>query len=145
VDTKTVKDQLYQLNVHKSMGPDGTHPRGLKELVDVRAGPLLIIFQRSWDSGVVPADSKLVNIIPIHNKGVREDPGNYSPVSLTSVPGKIMENIVLGTIERHLHKNAIIRHSQHGFKKGKSSLTNVIRLPALWMRRRCGCSFSGFY
>ena len=56
VDTEIVRDQLYQLNVHKSMGPDGIHPRVLKELVDVVARPLSIIYQRSWESGEVPAD-----------------------------------------------------------------------------------------
>lgn len=33
-------NQLYQLNVHESMGPDGIHPSLLKELADVVAGPL---------------------------------------------------------------------------------------------------------
>jgi len=108
------------------MGPDGTHPRVLKGLEDVMVGPLLIIYQRSWQSGEVSADWKLVNIILIYKKGVREDPGNYGPVSLTSVPGEIMENIRLGTIERRLKNNVIIRHSQHGFTKGKSYLTNFI-------------------
>ncbi|KAK4810522.1 hypothetical protein QYF61_004485 [Mycteria americana] len=126
VDTEIVKDQLYQLNVHKSMGPEGIHPRGLKELADVTAGPLSIIYQRSWESGEVPADWKLISVIPIYKKGVREDPGNYRPVSLTSLPGKIMEKIILGAGERHLKDNAIIRHGQHGFTKGKSCLTNLI-------------------
>ncbi|KFP51221.1 RNA-directed DNA polymerase from mobile element jockey, partial [Cathartes aura] len=108
VDTEIVRDQLYQLNVHKSMGPDGIHPRVLKELADIMAGPLSIIYQRSWESGEVPADWKLVDVIPIHKKGMREDAGNYRPVSLTSVPGKIMEKIILRTVERHLKNSAII-------------------------------------
>ncbi|KAK4823199.1 hypothetical protein QYF61_027208 [Mycteria americana] len=106
VDAEIVRDQLYQLNVLKSMCPDGIHPRALKELVDVMAGPLSIIYQRSWESGEVPADWKLASVIPIYKKGMREDPGNYRPVSLTSVPGKTMEKIILDTTERHL-KNKV--------------------------------------
>ncbi|KAK4818823.1 hypothetical protein QYF61_019860 [Mycteria americana] len=122
VDTAIVKDQLYQLNVHKSMGPDGIHPRVPKELVDVMAGPLSITYQRSWEPGEVPAICKLANIMPIYQKGMREDLGKYRPLSLASVPGKIMEKINLGTTERHLKNNAIIRHRQHRLTKGKGLL-----------------------
>ncbi|KAK4822566.1 hypothetical protein QYF61_016135 [Mycteria americana] len=91
------------------------------------AGPLSIIYQMGrWEAGEVLAHWKLANVTPIYKKGVREDPGNYRPVSLTSFPGKIMEKIILGATERHLKNNAIIRHSQHGFTKGKSCLTNLI-------------------
>lgn len=48
VDPEIVRDQLYQLNVHKSMGPHGIHPSVLKEPVNVMAGPLAIICPRSW-------------------------------------------------------------------------------------------------
>ncbi|KAK4832485.1 hypothetical protein QYF61_023532 [Mycteria americana] len=100
VDTEVVRDQLYQLSVHKSMGTDGIYPRVLKELADVMAGPLSIIDQRSWGSGEVHADWKLANLILIYKEGMREDPGNYRAVSLTSVSRKIMEKIILSTIER---------------------------------------------
>ncbi|KFP59057.1 hypothetical protein N323_05170, partial [Cathartes aura] len=108
VDTEIVRDQLYQLNVHKSMGPDGIHPGVLKKLANAMAGPLLIVSQRSWESGEVPADWKLANVIPIYKKDVREDPENYRPVSLTSFPGKIMKKIILDTTGSHLKNNASI-------------------------------------
>ena len=98
----------------------------LKELADVMAGPLFIIYQRSLDSGKVPADRKLASVIPIYNKGMMGDPGNYRPVSITSVPRKITEKITLSSIERHLNNRVIIRYTQHGFTKGKSYLTNLI-------------------
>ena len=60
---------------------------------------------------------------PIYKKGCREDPGHYRSVSLTLVPEKIMEQIVLREITRH---NQGIRPSQHGFTKGRSCLTNLI-------------------
>lgn len=45
--------------------------------------------------------------VPIFKKVEREYSGNYKPVSLTSVPGEIMEKIVLGVIEKHVKDNAI--------------------------------------
>ncbi|KAJ7413875.1 hypothetical protein BTVI_42154 [Pitangus sulphuratus] len=44
-------------------------------------------FERSWESGEVPVNWKLSNVVPIFKKGKKDDPGNYRPVSLTSVPG----------------------------------------------------------
>ncbi|KFO62038.1 hypothetical protein N302_09561, partial [Corvus brachyrhynchos] len=108
VDTEIVRDQLYQLNVHKSMGPDGIRPRVPKELEDVMTGPISIFCQMFWESEEVPADWKMANAIPSYKKGMREDPGKYRPVSLTSIPGKIMEKIILGATERHSKNNAVI-------------------------------------
>lgn len=65
----------------------------MKELVDVIAGPLSIIYQRFEESEDVPADCKLAKVIPIYKKGVREDPAKYRPASLTSVPGKIQRRL----------------------------------------------------
>ena len=121
------------------MGPDWIHPRALKDLADVMVGPLSIIYQRSSESGEVPADWKLADVIPIY-KSMKEDPGNYRPVSLTSIPGKIMEKIILGATERHLKNNAIIRHSQqvHTGKVlfSKFDILPGVRSPTSWMKGR---------
>uniref|UniRef100_A0A493T5Q6 Reverse transcriptase domain-containing protein n=1 Tax=Anas platyrhynchos platyrhynchos TaxID=8840 RepID=A0A493T5Q6_ANAPP len=126
IHEELVGDLLRHLDVHKSMGPDGIHPRVLRELAEELAKPLSIIYQQSWLSGEVPADWRLANVTPIYKKGRRADPGNYRPVSLTSVPGKLMEQILLGVIMRHLKGKQAIRPSQHGFMEGRSCLTNLI-------------------
>ena len=55
---------LMKLNVYKSMGPDEIHPGVLKEMADVVAELLSIIFEKSWLSGEIPGDWKKGNIIP---------------------------------------------------------------------------------
>ncbi|KAK4810629.1 hypothetical protein QYF61_007366 [Mycteria americana] len=126
IQGEMVSDVLHRLDIHKSMGPDEIHPRVLKELAEVLTKALSIIYQQSWLTGEVPADWRLADVTPIYKKGRKEDPGNYRPVSLTSVPGKLMEQIILSAITRHVEDNQVIRPSQHGFRKGRSCLTNLI-------------------
>ncbi|GAB0203741.1 mitochondrial enolase superfamily member 1 [Grus japonensis] len=108
------------------MGPDGMHPRVLRELEDVIARLLAIIFERSWRTGEVPEDWRKANVTLVFKKGKEEDPGNYRPVSLTSIPGKVMEQLILRVINKHVEEKKVIGGGQHGFTKGKSYLTNLI-------------------
>ncbi|KAK4827418.1 hypothetical protein QYF61_017848 [Mycteria americana] len=113
-------DLLHHLDMYKSMGPDGIHPRILRELAEVLAKPLSILYEQSWLTGEVLVDWRLANVMPIYKKSRKEDPGKYRPVSLTSVPGKLMEQIILSPITQHVEDNQAIRPSQHGFMKGRS-------------------------
>ncbi|KAJ7426224.1 RNA-directed DNA polymerase from mobile element jockey-like protein [Willisornis vidua] len=121
-----VCDRLLQLHSYKSIGTDGIHQRILKELDDVIAKPLLMIFEWSWEFGEVPSDWKLANVVLIFKKVKNEDPGNYRPVSLISMSVTVMEKIILEGMAKHLKDKAIIGPSQHSFMRGNSCLSNLI-------------------
>ena len=82
--------------------------------------------QKSLNTGVVPRDWRTANVAPIFKKGSRSSPGNYRPVSLTSVTCKVMEQIVKDAIVDHLDQNRLMRKSQRGFMRGRSCTTNLI-------------------
>ncbi|KFV77500.1 RNA-directed DNA polymerase from mobile element jockey, partial [Struthio camelus australis] len=108
VEEDQVRDLLPKLDIHKSMGPDGMHPRVLRELADVLARPLSIILERSWRSGEVPEAWKKASVTPVFPKGKEEEPGNYGPVSLTSIPGKVMEQLLLEVLTKHVEDKKVI-------------------------------------
>jgi len=74
----------------------------------------------------VPKEWTKASVTPVFKKGKKEDPGNYRPVSLTSIPGKMMEQLIVEDIIKQVEEKRIIRSSQYGFIKGKSCLTNLI-------------------
>ena len=90
------------------------------------AEPLSIIFGKLWLLGEVPGDWENGNVTPIYKKGRKANPGSYWPVSLTSVPGKIMEQVLLWVTLRHMIDKGVNWDSQYGFTKGRSCLTSVM-------------------
>lgn len=59
----------------------------------------------------------------IFKNGKKGNPENYQLVGLTSVPVKIMKEILLEHMLKHMEGRGEIQENQHGFKKGKSCLT----------------------
>ena len=117
---------IDKLKICKSPGPDKIYPRILKEVKEAISKPLCAIFNSSLQTGKVVSEWKLANVTPLFKKRDKSNPGNYRPISLTSVVCKLMESILRDKIVEFLEKNNIIRDSQHGFRNRRSCLTNLL-------------------
>ena len=121
-----VLKKIEKLKPCSAPGPDGISAHILQNFKAQFTPALTIIFNKSFQSGTVPIDWRIANVTPIFKKGLKGDPGNYRPVSLTSIPCKIMEALMKDKMVDHLVHNQLIQNTQHGFMSKKSCLTNLL-------------------
>ena len=124
---------LLNLNVNKSPGPDNFHPKLLKHSAKSLAKPLKILFDKTLLEGKLPLDFKLAEVRPIFKKGIKTSPGNYRPVSLTSIVCKLMESFIKKSLNEHLINNNILSEHQYGFVSGRSTITQLLVTLNEWL------------
>jgi len=123
INTKTIENieiqpadkKLASLEVDKSPGPDGMQSRVLQEMANILDSPLAMLYNKAIKDGILPEDWKCANVSSIFKKGSKLDAENYRPVSLTSVPRKILESLIWGSMVKYMDDNEFISTSQHGF------------------------------
>ena len=70
----------------------------------------------------------LVSIItPIYKGGDKTLSANYQPVALTNHMVKIFERVVRVALVDHFFANGHLNRSQHGFKIGHSTMTQLLQ------------------
>jgi len=107
-----VKESLSKLDIRESKDFDEV-PCMLRKIIDVIVRPLSVIFELSWRLEEVPEEWMKASTTPVFKKGKKEDSGTYRPVSLTLIPGKVIEQLIRETIYRHMKDRKLIRSSQH--------------------------------
>lgn len=113
-----VKNKLIKaVNPTKATGPDQVSPRVLSMIGDPVIHSLLPIFRKSICDASFPSSWKLSRVNPIFKKGSPTEVNNYRPISLLSIPGKILEDVVSDTLNNHLETQGLLSHRQWGFGK----------------------------
>ena len=119
-----IRHLLSAINSNKACGPDGIHGKILKHCAVSLAFPLSMLFKLSYNSGSLPRDWKVANVVPVYKKGSKDNIENYRPISLTS--------LVMKTFERILKEELLLRTAhlldarQHGFLNNRSCTTNMV-------------------
>ena len=119
-------DAIKEVSANSASGPDEFPAILLKQCGDAFATPLYIIWRKSLDTGAIPAQCKMANIVPIHKGKSRAIPKNYRPVALTSLLVKVFEKVVRRHLVAFLEETQQFNPSQHGFRGGRSCLSQLL-------------------
>jgi len=132
VTEEMVLKKLKKLKPNKSAGLDLMSPRVLIEAAEAIVTPVTMLIQKTLSEGTLPQRWKDAAVTPIYKKGKKSTPGNYRPVSLTSVLCKLTEGIIRDHIMDHLYKNHLLTSCQHGFVRGRSCITQLLECLDEW-------------
>ena len=120
-------------NPKKATGPDLVSPRDLffvsSELV---AYSLLPLYKNSLTSASLPDNWKLSHVTPVFKKGKPCDVNNYRPISLLSIPGKILEVVVCNFVNNHLQSHDVLSHNRWGFRKNRATEGLLLHMTETW-------------
>ena len=108
------------------MGPDHISPRVLRECATQLSTPLILLFNKSLQSGVFPQTWKQALVTAIYKKGDKNLPSNYRPISLLSCIGKVLEKCVFIQLYSFLSQNNLITPLQSGFLPGDSTVYQLV-------------------
>ena len=123
-----VKSALQTLKAGKASGPNGLSNHILRELSSELSRPRCCLFNKSLQSGIVPASYKEANVCPIHKKGDRSNVCNYRPISLLISKNKVLERLIFKNLYNHLLDINFLSSFQSGFISGDSTENQLIFL-----------------
>jgi hypothetical protein len=126
IRSEGIEKLLKNINPSKASGPDNIPNRILKECAKQLAPGLTRIYQKSIDTGTLPRDWLNANVSCIFKKGDTHAPENYRPVSLTSVPCKLLEHVICKDMLKHLERHKVLTSLYHGFRSGYSCETELL-------------------
>lgn len=120
-----ISQLIENLRVGICPGEDQISSKLLKVTRDLISPVLSLFFQQSLNSIIAPADWSHAQITPILKAGPSSNPTNYRPISLTSVPCKLMEHVIYTHLLAHLDQFNFLFPNQHGFRKHHSCVTQL--------------------
>ncbi len=120
------QEAIDELSNNSSSGPDGVPAIFLKKCKMELSGPLSMLWRKILDLGITPDILKLAHIIPIQKGDHRGLAQNYRPIALTSHIIKLFEKVLRKKIVQYLEENNLLNDSQHGFRQGRSCLSQLL-------------------
>ena len=119
----TVRKAFSKLKATLTAGPDLIPSFLVKDCATILSKPLTAIFNMIFTSCKFPEVWKESRVTPVFKCGDRSDFSNYRPITIINNFAKIFEQVVHSFICPHI--SGILSTCQHGFVKGRSTITNL--------------------
>ena len=113
---------LHEMNVKKACGPDSLSSHVFKECATEMAPSLAHLFTRSFQSGCIPVQWKLGNVVPVHKKVISPRYLIIDQYLYYVFCQKYVYNHINDTVKPLKHP------LQHGFMNGKSCTTQFLEV-----------------
>lgn len=123
---------LKKIRPGAATGPDGIPCRIILKCAAAIAPSLCALYNLSINSGTVPQEWKIADVVPIYKKGHKSNVENYRPISLTSIICKCMERLVAKAMLEYLREGNLLNNNQHGFLPGRSCTTMLTKVIDEW-------------
>ncbi|GBL78410.1 putative RNA-directed DNA polymerase from transposon X-element [Araneus ventricosus] len=112
-----------------SPGPDSITYSMIKHLTTESQAALLNFYNRIWQEQYFPTQWQQAIIIPLLKPGKDpKNPSNYRPIALTCCLCKLLERMINRRLMYYLEANKSLHPSQSGFRKGRSTIDNLLAL-----------------
>ena len=121
---------VRKLKNGRAAGLDGISPELLKYAIDPISSGLHTLFLKVWQTGKILADWRDNVIVALFKgKGSKTECGSYRPISLLSVPGKVLAHVLLNRFNPLLTEDRCPQQS--GFTAGRSTADAILALRLL--------------
>ena len=121
-----IEKAIQHMKRGKASGPDKIPAEAIKADIETSTEILHDLFGKIWEQEEIPTEWKEGYLVKLPKKGDMQECKNYRGIMLLSVPGKVLNRIILDRLKTGV--DAKLRDHQAGFRKDRSCTDQIATL-----------------
>ena len=121
-----IEKAIHHMKRGKASGPDKIPAEAIKADIETSTEILHDLLGKIWEQEEIPTEWKEGYLVKLPKKGDMQDCNNYRWIMLLSVPGKVLNRVILDRLKTGV--DAKLRDHQAGFRKDRSCTDQIATL-----------------
>ena len=121
-----IEKAIRHMKRGKASGPDKIPAEAIKADIETSTEILHVLLGKIWEQEEIPTEWKQGSLLKFPKKGDMQDCNNYRGIMLLSVPGKVLNRVILDRLKTGV--DAKLRDHQAGFRKDRSCTDQIATL-----------------